>query len=492
MKDLRAPTVSELLLGFAGGVLLWLLLSLTTCSPKLSALDRIKALGTLKVATVNSPTTYYVGIGGPTGFEFDLARGFADSLGVKLEMLVMESPDAVVAAVRSGQAHIGAAGVAITPERETQVRFTRPLRKVLPQLVYRQSRQWADPPSTWTGRIGIEDGSLTAAALETLQARVPLLKIDASAGADPEELLYRVAEKKLDFTVANSDLVAIHQRFHSQLRVAFDVAAELQLAWCVPAGDPVLHDAASVYLNNLSGKELDRLQKRYFDATAARVNLYSAEALTEHVKSRLPRYRKAFEQAAKENGLDWRFLAAVGYQESHWVPEAVSPTGVRGIMQITMPTAEFLKLEDRLDPTQSIHAAARYLVHLKAELPPGIQEPDRTWMTLAAYNIGLGHVLDARRLAQMQGGNPNRWADVRNALPLLTQFKWFNQTKYGYARGYEAMVYVTNIRNYQDMLVWITEGRRGKPPEELEDASEAESADDERRKQPLNIESPVL
>lgn len=490
MKTMRAPTAYETLWGVIGGVLLWLFLSLTTCSPHLGALERIRAQGELRVATINSPTTYYIGVAGPTGFEYELVRDFAESLGVPLKMVVMESPDAVVEAVARGEAHLGAAGIVVTPDDESEVRFTRSVRSVQPQLVMRQSWRRPKSPDKWTGRLALPPGT-SEAVVTQLQQQLPLVTLDTESDAEAEELLYQVAEKKLEFTVVPSDLFKIHQRYHHQLQAAFDVGARLPLAWCVARSEALLHSLADTHLASISEKKLAQLHERFMGAGVARVNPYNAEALREHAKTRLPKYQKIFEREAALNQLDWRFLAAVGYQESQWDPSAVSPTGVRGIMQITAPTAKFLKIDDRLDPEQSIDAAARYLVHLKSALPARIPEPDRTWMTLAAYNIGLGHLEDARKLTQTVGKNPDRWRDVRESLPLLTQFKWFSKTKYGYARGYEAMAYVDRVRSYHDMLVWISEGRRGQPPAELEPDEEL-SPDEERRKQPLNIDSPVL
>jgi membrane-bound lytic murein transglycosylase F len=177
----------------------------------------------------------------------------------------------------------------------------------------------------------------------------------------------------------------------------------------------------------------------------------------------------------------------VGYQESLWDPAAVSPTGVRGLMQITTSTAEFLKIDDRLDPAQSIRGAARYLQKIRANLPVEVPEPDRTWMTLAAYNIGIGHVMDAREITAAQEGDPNRWVEVRSHLPLLTQSKWHRKTRYGYARGHEAVTYVGNIRTYYDMLSWLTGG----PQTAKVEAPEAPPPK-KKPEEPLNINSPVL
>ena len=175
----------------------------------------------------------------------------------------------------------------------------------------------------------------------------------------------------------------------------------------------------------------------------------------QQMRERLPDVRPLFERAADRTGLDWRLLAAVGYQESHWNPRAVSRTGVRGLMMLTRRTARQLGIDNRDDPEQSVLGGARYLQSMIERLPERIERPDRLWLALAAYNIGLGHLEDARVLTERQGGDPDRWADVRERLPLLTQKRYFSQTRFGYARGYEAANYVENIRTFYEILVWM-------------------------------------
>lgn len=170
----------------------------------------------------------------------------------------------------------------------------------------------------------------------------------------------------------------------------------------------------------------------------------------------LPRYRGDFERAAQRNGLDWRLLAAVGYQESRWNSQAESPTGVRGLMMLTTDTAHGLGV-NRDDAAQSIAGAGRLLQSLFEQLPPQIHEPDRTAMVLAAYNQGIGHLLDARDVAVNLGGDPDRWSDVRVALPLLSDAEWQKTTKYGFARGAEAVAFVDSVRLYYNRLTAMTQ-----------------------------------
>jgi peptidoglycan lytic transglycosylase F len=440
-------------------LLLLSLLPVSTCSPKPSALSRIKATGRLTVAATNSPTTCYEGPSGPTGYECDLLVGLAHKLGVSLDLQFVDSAPAAVAAVEAGRADLAAAGINITPAWKQRVRFTRPLQQVVQQLVYFHGGGDETPasPADLDGTLTVVAGSSAEAQLAELKQRYPDLSWSrADPDDDAEDLLYRVAKGKLDYTVANSDLVALDRRFYPQIHVAFAVSDTQDLAWALrqDRDSNALYRAVEGYLDGLGDTELARLRDRYFGEIEAG-GYEGVVHFTADVQVRLPRYRPVFEAAARQYGLDWRMLAAVGYEESHWDPAAISPTGVHGIMQLTMDTAQQMAV-DRDVPAQSIRGGARYLRELLTELPPQIAEPDRTWMALAAYNQGIGHLLDARDLAAQLGGDPDRWLDVRNALPLLSRESWFKHMHYGYAAGREIAGYVSNVRNYYDMLTWLT------------------------------------
>jgi membrane-bound lytic murein transglycosylase F len=459
--------------------------TLSTCSPKVPLLQRVQTLGTLRVATFNSPTTYYVGPTGPVGFEYDLTREFAESQGLKLDILIAESESEALDLVLSGRAHLGA-GLSMTPGAESLAHFTPALRSTALQLVYRAGRPRPRSLYELEGLPLVPADSVAAQSLAELKRINPTLAWAETADYGSEELLYRVANNQTEYTVTPSDLVAINQRYYPQLRVAFSLTESQNVGWAFAPGDDSLRDEAVAFLQKLDPRVLAQIRDRYF-GHVAQVNQYGALVLATHTQTRLPRYRKSFEDSAAHYGLDWRLLAAVGYQESLWDPAAVSPTGVRGLMQITTATAQHLDVADRLDPAQSIRGAARYLQQIHGNLPEDIPEPDRTWMTLAAYNIGTGHLLDAREITVQQGGDPNRWVEVRANLPLLTQAKWHRKTKYGYARGHEAVTYVGNIRTYYDMLSWLTGGPQTAKIEVLEEAPV-----EKKPEEPLNINSPVL
>lgn len=487
MKSLWPSAISVRRLAPSAGLALACVLgfaALSTCSPRIPLLQRAQTLGTLRVATFNSPTTYYEDATGPVGFEYDLTREFAESLGLKLEIVVGDSESDVLDLVLTGRAHLGA-GLSKTPATAQEARFTPALRSTALQLVYRAGNTRPHSLYELDALPLVPADGAAAQALADLKKINPSLAWAETSDFGAEEILYRVANSQTAYTVTPSDLVAINQRYYPQLRVAFTLTDSRDVAWAFAPGDDSLLDAALAFLEKLDPRVLAQIRDRYF-GHVSRVGSYGALVLATHTQTRLPRYRKAFEEAAAQNGLDWRLLAAVGYQESMWDPAAVSPTGVRGLMQITTSTAEFLKIGDRLDPAQSIRGAARYLQKIHSGLPPEVREPDRTWMALAAYNIGTGHLMDAREITAQQGGDPNRWVEVRAHLPLLTQAKWHRKTRYGYARGHETVTYVGNIRTYYDMLSWLTGGPR------IEKTEPAEEAPPEKLEDPLNINSPVL
>jgi membrane-bound lytic murein transglycosylase F len=245
-----------------------------------------------------------------------------------------------------------------------------------------------------------------------------------------------------------------------------DREVEDQIAWAFPkdTGDTLLARADEFIIAADHSGMLARVHDRYYGHTK-KYDYVGTRNFIRHYESRLPRYRAMFETAGEELGVDWRLLAAIGYQESHWRANAVSPTGVRGIMMVTQDTADYLGLDDRTDPEDSIFGGARYFVRQTERVADTVDEPDRTWMALAAYNVGFNHLKDARLITEWQGGDPDSWIDVSEALPLLAQQKWYSQVPFGYARGWEPVLYVNNIRAYYNILKWLTEQEETEEPE---------------------------
>ena len=296
-------------------------------------------------------------------------------------------------------------------------------------------------------------------------ADYPDLQWTENADVEFADLLTKVAMGEIDLTVADSPDFNIQRHFYPDLRVALDLYVDDQIAWAFPRGsaDSLLARADEFLISADRAGMLTRVHDRYYGHTK-KYDYVGTRNFIRHFESRLPRYRKMFEEAGAEWGVDWRLLAAIGYQESHWRANAVSPTGVRGIMMLTQATADYLGIDDRVDPPSSISGGAEYYARQTERVADTVGEPDRTWMALAAYNVGFNHIKDARMITEWQGGDPDTWVDLSEALPLLAQRKWYTQVPYGYARGWEPVLYVNNIRAYYNILQWLTD--QEEPPAE--------------------------
>jgi membrane-bound lytic murein transglycosylase F len=433
-------------------------LLITACDliPK-SHLEKVEDSGMLHVLTRNSATTYYEGPYGPTGLEYDLASGFARFLGVKMTMEVPDTLSLILQRIHDGEADIAAAGLTVTAERQMQYNFSSSYQRITPQLVYRIGIPSPRNLDDLRGNLEVVADSSHAERLRALQEEYPGLSYQENSALESEQLLDLVWEQVIDYTVSDSNEVAINQRFYPELRVAFDISPPEPLAWAFPPGeDRSLVEKANEYFTSLKETgELEQLLERYYGYVSD-FDYVGTRRYLKHIEQRLPRYRAWFQEAGAETGVDWRLLAAIGYQESHWNPKAVSPTGVRGIMMLTQNTMKHLGItKSRLDPQASIYGGARYIASVLDRIPDRISDPDRTWMALAAYNVGYGHLEDARILAQRDGADADKWIDVKRYLPLLRQKKWYSQTRYGYARGREPVRYVENIRSYYDILMWL-------------------------------------
>jgi membrane-bound lytic murein transglycosylase F len=417
-------------------------------------LGQIRARGELVVLTRNAPTIYYVGQHGLAGPEHDMAVAFGRSLGVKTRFVVLDDIDDILTALAQGKGDIAAAGLADIPQRRKRFLAGPMYQKVRQQVVCRRGGARPKTAADLVGlRLAVAARSSYVRRLQQLKQRLPGLSWDTVADVDTEELLVRVWQRKIDCTVADSNIVAVNRRYHPELAVRFDISAPQELVWYMPAGATGLRHAVQSWLTDFrSSGDLDDLFERYYGF----INVFDyvdTRKYLRRIHTRLPPFRAMFERAGKRFDLPWTLLAAQAYQESHWKSTATSPTGVRGIMMLTRDTARELGIKDRLHPQQSIFGGAHYLSDMRDRLDETIHEPDRTWMALAAYNIGLGHVRDARGLAARLGKDPDSWHDLKEVLPLLSQRRYYRSLDSGYGRGEEAVRYVSRIRNFHDLLV---------------------------------------
>jgi len=436
---------------------------LTSCSWfHRNQLDSVLKSGELTLLTYVGATTYYETPEGPAGFEYDLAKAFADYLEVDLRVVIAPRFGDLIPRLARGDADF-AAGLTINDARRTQVRFTSPYQEIRQQVVYRLNNPRPTKIEDLIGReIEVHAGTSYADRLAELKQTYSALKWTESQERQTDHLLQMVWEGLLDLTVADSNVVALNSQYFPELQVAFDLQKPEPLAWAFPnTADTSLYDAAMQFLaEQRQSGVLAQLIDRYY-GPASRSNFINLTVYRLRIQNRLPHYQRLLEQAAKKYQLDWRLLAATGYQESYWDPSVTSPTGVRGFMMLTKETAEELGV-DRLDPASSIEGGARYLRYLLDRLPERIESPDRLWFALAAYNVGINHLEDARILTQKQGGDPDKWNDVKERLPLLSEPKYYSKAKYGYCRGIEPVRFVNRVRTYYDVLAKLDEEEKSK------------------------------
>ena len=446
-----------------------------TCSSPPSMIDQIIELGELRVVTRDTPTSYFVGPDGPAGPEYDLFRGFAESLGVALVIQTVESVSEILPHVNESKSHMAAAGLSMTESRREFLSFGYPYNSVDMHLIYKLGSGKPRSIEETIGRhIEVVASSSHSDMMDSLSVAYPELDWSENADVEVVELLEKVARGELDFTIADSTEFNIQRHFYPELRIALDLQIADPIAWAFKKkeGDSLLARADEYLIRADRIGFLERVNDRYFGHTE-KFDYVGTRAFIRHFESRLPRYREMFEGAADNAGVDWRLVAAIGYQESHWRSHAVSPTGVRGIMMLTEATADYLDIEDRMDPASSIFGGARFFARQTERIPDSVDEPDRTWMALAAYNVGFNHIKDARQIVEWQGGDPDTWVDLSQALPLLAKQKWYSRVPYGYARGWEPVLYVNNIRSYYNIIRWLTENEVI-PDSEEETEAEAE------------------
>ncbi|WNN43344.1 MULTISPECIES: membrane-bound lytic murein transglycosylase MltF [Winslowiella] len=414
---------------------------------------QIKSRGVLRISTINSPLTYFTINKSPAGMDYELAKRFADYLGVRLEVTVRQNLSDLFDDLDDDKADLLAAGLIYNSERLERFRAGPAYYSVSQQLVYRIGKPRPKSLGDLKGRLTVASGSAYLSTLRNIKENeYPDLDWAISTDQGPKALLEAVADGKLEYTIGDSVTVGLLQRIHPQLAVAFDITDEEPVTWYLQRDEDHSLDAAMLDFFSQMSEEgsMARLEEKYlghvgtFDYVDTRTFLRAIDDI-------LPDIKPLFKQYS--SNIDWRLLAAISYQESHWNPQATSPTGVRGLMMLTRNTADSLNVDDRLDPEQSIRGGSEYLQRMMEKVPSTIPEDERIWFALAAYNMGYAHMLDARRLTEKQQGNPDSWADVKTRLPMLSQKRYYSQTTYGYARGHEAYAYVENIRKYQISLV---------------------------------------
>lgn len=424
-------------------------------------LEQIKQRGVLRVLTRNSSATYFVARGAQRGFQFELAQAFADHLGVRLAMVVPPSRDALIEALLNGEGDMIAAGMSKTPARGEKVRFTHPVftaRRVF--VTHRHTVKLVEAlEDVAQFDVHLSFASTTFQNVKEVERLTgePLRLFDTGGDEEMEAMLQKVSDGVYEATVADRSLVELARAAGAEVAARIELGEPKPKAWAFHPAAVELAEAADAFVRKHRKSGLIRMMyARYFKAGSrfaarARDLEYRADA-----SGAISPYDDLFKEAGRETGIDWRLLAAVAYSESRFDPTAKSRWGAVGLMQVLPNTARRVGISRRLeDPRRNILAGARYLRRLARIFEQeGVAKRQQMRFALAAYNAGLGHIFDARKLARMTDRDPNRWFhNVEEALALKMDRRWHEKTKYGYARASETIKYVSKIQSRYDVYV---------------------------------------
>lgn len=459
----------------AAGFFVLLFIVYASDSTRVSDLDRVLANKQLVMLTLLGTTTYFEDGQGKNGFEYILAKEFADSLGVELVVNPKSTLPSLLHSVGGPQGDFAAANLVKTSDRNKSLKFSIPYHQVIQQLIYKAGSKKPKSLNDLSGDLAVIAGSSHSEQLRELRNKLPNLDWVEEPDAEMGDMIRRVHSGEIAYTVADSLAYVANRHIYPNARKAFDISAPQSIAWAFPThSDGSLLEAANKFLEDyIKSGQLESLKQQLF-AHTENFSAGGSQQLGKLVAERLPKFESAFKMAAEKYGVDWYLIAAMAYQESHWNPNAKSPTGVRGLMMLTLDTAKEMKVTNRLDPMQSLDGGVAYFLKLKSRLPKRITDPDRTMLALAAYNVGFGHLEDARVLTARNRKNPDLWVDVREHLPLLSNKQYYSTVKHGYARGNEPVIYVDNIQYYKSYLQLYAMSRRTDSVDEQESAQSAD------------------
>jgi len=435
----------------AAGALL-LAMAAACAEPPDDTLRRIEATGRLIVISDNSAHTFFIYRDQAMGFEYDLAEAFSRHLNVELE-IITPGWGAMIDSLEKGRGDLVAAGLTITDQRAQRVDFSDEYMAVQQQVIVHRDNRSLEQIDDLTGvEVHVRPQTSYQQRLEELQQEGRAIQMVLHANLPTEELIRRVAEKRIPTTIADSNIALLNRRYYPDVRIAFPIEEPQSLGWAVRKGDRRFLEAVNAFFEKIKENgTFGKIYERYY-AGVQIFDYVDLKKFHRRLETRLPRYQALIRKEAQRHGFDWRLIAAVVYQESHFDPEARSFTGVRGLMQVTRRTAEEMGISDRTDPAQSIQAGVGYLAILFDRFDEIQTRRDRVLFTLASYNVGYGHVRDAQKIAAEKGWEAQKWSALKKALPLLRLPGYYRGTKYGYARGTEPVRYVDRVLLYYDII----------------------------------------
>ena len=427
------------------------LLLLCACAENRTLEESLES-GTITVITCNNAHCYYTYRDQEMGLEYDLAKAFAGFLGVKLKLAVAKSTDQLLRAIDKGKGDVGAASMAITPSRSERADFSRGYLTVKQVVVTQRKNTRIKRVEDLAGKtVHVIPGSAHDDSLTALKRGGLDVKIVRNRTLSVEGLIKAVARGEIEITVADSHVALLNRRYYPDVRIAFSLGEPKSIGWAVKKGEKALLERINAFFETIrEDGTFDDIYNRYH-AYVERFDHLDIKRFLERTQTHLPQYEKPIKSAAQQHGIDWRLIAALIYQESQFNPWARSFAGARGLMQLTEATAEEMGVKNRLNPQESILGGVGYLKQLH-DLYDAADEPDRTLIALAAYNVGKAHIIDARELAKKKNLDPDKWSSLEKTLPLLCQPQYYNKSRYGFCSGTQPVSHVQQILTYYDIL----------------------------------------
>ena len=426
-----------------------MLLFPVACAKK-NALEKIKESGEITVLTRNNAHCYYTYRDTPMGFEYDLAKAFSNYLGVKLKVIT-PTWEELIDSLKTGKGDLIAASMTVIPSRSKLMDFSNEYLAIQQKAILHTDNQIKKLEDLEGKTIHVRKGTSYEERLNELKGEGLEITIERHDDIPTEELIRMVAEKEIEVTLADSNIALLNRRYYPDVKAAFPIEEPQSLGWAVNKGEKALLEKINAFFKKIKENgTFAKIHEKYY----ANVEIFDYVDLKKYhlrIGSLLPKYKEIIRKNAVIQGFDWRLIAAVIYQESHFDPKAISFTGVEGIMQLTRDTAKEMGVRDRLDPQQSIIGGVKYLNKLYKKYDDA-KDPDRLFITLASYNVGHGHILDARTIAKDRNLDPNSWSVLQQILPLLRYPKYYKNALYGYCRGTEPVRYVNRIITYYDIL----------------------------------------
>ena len=419
-------------------------------------LPGIKERGELVALTLYSSTSYFNYRGEPMGFQYELCEQFAQSIGVKLRIEVANSKEELVRKLQNGEGDLIAYNLLVTNEQKDSLIYCGEEMLTHQVLVQRNGRNALKDVTEMPGKEIYVNPGRYLQRLNNLNNELGgglIIHTIPEDSLSEEDLIERVAQGKIDYTVCDSEIARINKTYYSNLNISLNISFNQRSSWAVRKDEPLLAQAANEWFKkNKTSKAYLASSKRYFEQSKR----ITHGAILSVKKGQISHFDKLFRTYAETIGWDWRLLAALAYAESNFDPKVISWAGARGLMQLMPRTARNMGLpagkED--DPEESIKAACKLINLLDRNFSSIKDKDERINFILASYNAGEGHIKDAMALTQKYGGNPSVWEDnVEKYLKLKSNEHYFNDPvcKNGYFRGDETCSFVKSIRYQHDL-----------------------------------------